>query len=94
MDTSTIFFLAGGLTACYLAASIFFFRFWRRTHDRLFIGFAVAFALLGIEQIALLIFGITEERSNYLYVLRIVGFLLILYAIIEKNVLMDRKPKP
>jgi hypothetical protein len=94
MDSSAIYFLAGGLTACYLLASVFFFRFWNRTRDRLFVGFALAFALLGIEQIALLLFGITDERGNYLFILRIIAFLVILYAIIEKNVLLDRKPKP
>jgi hypothetical protein len=94
METSTIYFLAGGLTTCYLVATVFFFRFWHRTGDRLFITFAIAFALLTIEQVALLVFGIQDERSNYLYVLRIIAFLVILYAIIEKNVLVDRKPKP
>jgi hypothetical protein len=94
MDASMIHFLAGGLTACYLLAAVFFFRFWHRTRDRLFIGFALAFALLAIEQTALLIFGITDERGNYVYVLRIIAFLIILYAIIEKNVMTGRKPRP
>ena len=94
MDSSMIDFLAGGLTACYLLASVFFFRFWHQTRDRLFISFALAFLLLAVEQTARLVLNITDERGNYLYILRIIAFVIILYAIIEKNVFMDRKPKP
>jgi hypothetical protein len=93
MESSMIDFLAGGLTACYLLASVFFFRFWRQTRDRLFFGFALAFVLLAVEQTARLVLGITDERGNYLYILRIIAFVVILYAIIEKNLFMNRKPK-
>ena len=40
----TLDFLAGAITLGYLAASLFFIRFWRNTGDRLFIAFGVAFA--------------------------------------------------
>jgi hypothetical protein len=94
MDTSVIHFLAGGLTACYLLATVFFFRFWRTTRDRLFFSFALAFGLLAVEQIVRLILGVSVERGNYVYILRIIGFLIILYAIIEKNLFMRRKSRP
>ena len=94
MDPSVIHFLAGGLTACYIIAMVFFFRFWRTTRDRLFFSFALAFGLLAIEQIVRLLLGVADERGNYVYILRIIGFLVILYAIIEKNVLTGRKQKP
>lgn len=86
-------FLAGGLTACYLIATVFFFRFWRRTRDRLFISFALAFALLAAEQTARMVLGIADERGNYLYILRIIAFLIILYAVIDKNVVAGRRPR-
>lgn len=94
MDSSVIHFLAGGLTACYILATVFFFRFWKTTRDRLFFSFALAFGLLAIEQIVRLVLGVAFERGNYVYILRIIGFLIILYAIIEKNLLMRRKPRP
>lgn len=86
-------FLAGGLTACYLIATVFFFRFWRRTGDRLFMNFALAFALLAIEQTARLVLNIADERGNYVYILRIVAFLVILYAVIDKNLFAGRRTK-
>lgn len=86
-------FLAGGLTACYLIATVFFFRFWRRTDDRLFLSFALAFLLLAVEQTARLVLNIADERSNYVYILRIVAFLIILYAVVDKNLFMGRRPK-
>jgi hypothetical protein len=91
MDTSVIHFLAGGLTACYLLATVFFFRFWRTTRDRLFFSFALAFVLLAIEQIVRLVLGVAFERGNYVYILRIIAFLIILYAIIDKNLFVGRR---
>ena len=38
--------IAGILAAGYAIAALYFFKFWRRTGDRLFAFFAVAFALL------------------------------------------------
>ena len=43
-------FLAGAVTLGFLACGLFFLRFWRRTHDGLFLAFAMAFALLGVGQ--------------------------------------------
>src|SRR6185503_8184794 len=39
-------FLSGAITMGYLAAGGFFARFWRKTADRLFLVFALAFVLL------------------------------------------------
>ena len=94
MDESMIDFLQGALTASYLVAAVFFFRFWHRTADRLFLSFALAYLLLAVEQTARLVLGIFEERENYVYVLRIIGFFIILYAIIDKNVFTSGRPKP
>jgi len=40
-------FLSGAVTMGFAIASAFFLRFWRRTGDRLFLVFALAFWLLG-----------------------------------------------
>ncbi len=79
-------FLAGALTLSYLAAVLFFLRFWRRTGDALFRTFAVAFLLLALNQGLLSWLGADDERTGYTYVLRVLGFLFILYAIIRKNI--------
>ena len=72
------------LLGCW-AIGLFFFRFWRRNRDRLFWFFGAAFWLLAIERILLLTIEQTHEFQPYIYVVRLVAFLLILYAIYHKN---------
>ena len=79
-------FLGGALTLCYLLAALFFARFWRRTRDALFGGFALTFLLFTVNQILVSWLGADDERTGYTYVLRVLGFLVILYAVIRKNV--------
>ncbi len=79
-------FLSGALAFANLVAGVYFLRYWRTTRDRLFLSFALAFWLLMLNQIIVRLLGPGDERSGYAYVLRVVGFLLILVAIIRKNV--------
>ena len=58
-------FLAGAVTLGYAIASIFFVRFWRRTRDRLFVAFAVAFALLALNQAVVTFLEAGDERTVY-----------------------------
>jgi hypothetical protein len=78
-------FLAGGLTLAYLIAGVYFLRFWRKTADRLFLHFAVAFWLFALNQIATSLLAGAYERLGYFYILRVLGYVLILYAIVDKN---------
>jgi hypothetical protein len=78
-------FLAGAVTLGYSAAAVFFLRFWRRTADRLFLSFALAFSLLALNQVLAAVLEFGDERTPYVYSLRVLGFLLILWAIIDKN---------
>ncbi len=78
-------FMSGALTMGFLVASLFFFRFWKRTSDRLFLAFAVAFALLALNQALAQWVGAADERVGYTYLLRVLGFALILVAILDKN---------
>jgi hypothetical protein len=84
-------FLAGAVTLAYIVTSMYFVHFWRRTADRLFLAFAVAFALLALNQLSVFALGVDDERYNYAYILRVLGFVLILLAIIDKNV-ASRRP--
>lgn len=76
-------FVAGALMAGYLIVALFFLRFSRESGDRLFTIFAAAFFLLAVQRYALFYYG--EEALVWLYALRLVAFLLILFAIIDKN---------
>src|SRR5262245_48390247 len=84
-------FLAGALTLAYAIAALHFVQFWRRTGDRLFIAFAAAFTLLALNQITVFALGVTDELYSYAFILRVLGFALILLAIVDKN--LHRRPK-
>ena len=79
-------YLSGAITLGYLVATLFFARFWRRTGDRLFFAFAIAFALLALNQALAQWLGAADERVGYTYLLRVLGFVLILGAIVDKNI--------
>jgi hypothetical protein len=78
-------FLSGAITFGFLIAGLFFARFWRRTRDGLFLAFAAAFVLLGLNQALLVFSGIPIEERSPLYLIRLVAFLLIIIAIVRKN---------
>lgn len=82
-ETNTLF--SGILLFGYMVAALFFLRFWTRTRDRLFALFSAAFALLAIQRLALAISVQEREDLTILYVVRLLAFVLILVAIIDKN---------
>jgi hypothetical protein len=77
-------FLLGAIVMACGVAGLYFLRFWRRTRDRLFVLFAIAFWVLGANWL-LLAFINQDEVRTWLYVIRLCAFLVILYAILEKN---------
>lgn len=78
-------FLAGALTLGFLAAGLFFLRFWKKTEDRLFAIFAVAFWVFAGERVLLALTDPTDEFRPYIYLVRLFAFVLIIIAIIDKN---------
>jgi uncharacterized membrane protein HdeD (DUF308 family) len=78
-------FLLGAIAALSLVASLFFFRFWRETGDRLFLIFGLAFGIEGVNRIALAFSPNPSEGDPFFYAVRAFAFLLILYAIWDKN---------
>ena len=78
-------FLSGAVTLGFIVGAVFFLRFWRRTSDRLFLAFATAFLLLALNQALAQWLGAADERVGYAYLLRVVGFVLILAGIVDKN---------
>ncbi len=78
-------FLSGALVLAYGIAALHFLRFWRRTRDRLFLHFAIAFWLFALNQFASSVPTVSDETAGYEYLMRVVGFVLILVAILEKN---------
>jgi hypothetical protein len=77
--------LSGALLFAYFVAGIHFSRFWRRTGDRLFLHFAAAFWLFALNQFATSVPTLADEMGGYEYLLRVLGFVIILVAIVDKT---------
>lgn len=78
-------FLAGAVAFGFLVCGLFFLRYWRRSREELFLTFALAFTLLGIGQAILALANIPTEERGSIYLIRLVAFVLILFAIYRKN---------
>ena len=78
-------FLSGAMVAGYAIAGLFFLRFWRASNDRLFLFFAVAFWLLGLQRLGLAVAATPADDRVWLPLLRLLAFLVILAAIVDKN---------
>jgi peptidoglycan/LPS O-acetylase OafA/YrhL len=78
-------FLSGMTATGFLIAALFFFRFWRRTKDSLFATFGISFILFAIGQTAPLVSDGPQDDRTWVYLLRLAGFILLLVAIIRKN---------
>jgi hypothetical protein len=76
-------FLAGAIMLAAVVIAMLFWECLTRTHDRLFGFFAVAFLLLGLERVGVEFFS--ENPHSLIYLVRLVAFVLILYAILDKN---------
>ena len=83
-------FLDGGRLVFCLLIALAFLRLGRQTHDRLYHAFAVAFTLMAASA-ALVGLGIAPaDRSYFSFLPRLVAFLVIIWAIVDKN---RRAPK-
>ena len=78
-------FLIGVIFTLYMIGALFFLKFWMRTRDRLFLAFAFAFVIEGLNRLRFLVVSHPEEGSFGIYAVRIIAFSLIAVAIIAKN---------
>jgi Family of unknown function (DUF5985) len=78
-------FLYGAAAMGCALIGLFFWRFWRQSLDRLFLMFALAFWILAIDRTVLGVLAFATEWREYVFLLRLLAFCLILYGIIDKN---------
>ncbi len=78
-------FLAGMVTAGFIAGGLFFAKFWWRSRNFLFQAFAVSFWLLALNQALVTLGPNVEDTRTWFYLLRVAAFLLIAGAIVRKN---------
>ena len=78
-------FLLGVLVAVSTTIAVVFLTFWRTSKDRLFGYFSAAFAMFALQWLAQGFLNPRHESEHYLYLVRLLGFLLIIAGIVSKN---------
>ena len=78
-------FLLGVIVSCSLIAGAFFIKFWRQTRDTLFLAFGAAFIVEGFNRAMILFVDEPNLGHPAIYIVRLLSYLLILVAIINKN---------
>lgn len=78
-------FFLGAIATLMVVAAVVFFRSWRLTNDRLFLLFSLSFFIEGLNRTALAFSGNPREGDPFFYLVRVGAFLLIVYAIWDKN---------
>jgi hypothetical protein len=75
----------GGIGMAALIIGMFFARYWRRTHDRLYLFFGASFAVQAVDRFILGLAGDPSEERAMIYLLRLLAYVLIIVAIVDKN---------
>lgn len=77
--------LHGALAMGNVIVGLFFLRFFRDRRDALFLLFGTAFWLFAANNTFLALTNVAAESTVIAYVVRLIGFALILAAIVQKN---------
>lgn len=80
-----LLFLYGGLTMGCFVIGLKFLRFWRLSRDRFFVFFAAAFWIFALGWTLRVFLPTVGEHAHLMYVPRLLAFLMLLIAIIDKN---------
>ncbi len=84
MTSPFALFVAGALFASYAVVALFFLRFWIRTRDRFFAGFAAAFALMAGNQVAAAFTATAHGEDARAYLMRLLAFVIIIITVLDK----------
>ncbi len=83
-------FLIGAIVMGDLVAAFFFLRYWKVTGDRFFLFFVWSFVFGALSRIILAV-SQSSEFEPLVYLIRLLSYLLILLAILDKNRATIRK---
>ena len=81
-------FLNGMSAMGAMASGLFFFKFWQKSADRLFLIFGVSFWIMTLERCLLafhLPYAAEAEETAPIYLMRLCAFVMILVGIWDKN---------
>ena len=84
--------LLGATAMGCVCVAMFFFRFWRRSGDTLHMLFAASFGLQAGQRLMVAAFEVPGEASPVLYLPRLLAYLLIIAAIVGKNLGRPGRP--
>lgn len=77
--------LTGAVIMVSLTIGLFFLRFWKSTRDKFFLYFAISFGLEAVNRIVLSFSVAKNEDMPVFYLIRLLAYALILFAILDKN---------
>ena len=77
--------LTGAIAMASTVIALFFLRFWRNTRDRFFLYFALSFGIEGAHRVYSALTYQNAEDSPLHYLVRLLAYGLIIWAILEKN---------
>lgn len=86
--------LLGAIAMGWFVAGLQFLRFWRDGRDRFFLLFALSFFVEGLGRVMVALSERPNEGSPYLYLLRLLAYGLIIWAIVEKNRRLSSRVEP
>jgi hypothetical protein len=86
-------FLSGVIFTTFAGSGLFFYKFWRASHDRFFLFFGIACWLIAIERCTAVFNHAGEEAirtaateaTSWVYLMRLLAFSIILIGIVDKN---------
>jgi hypothetical protein len=87
-------YLCGLISACNWVVATIFLKFWRQTHDRLFLFFGLAFVVFGFSRMPRAFLDPDSVWAIYPFLVRFIAYACILLAIIDKNWQTDKIAKP
>jgi hypothetical protein len=85
--------LTGAIAMASLVIALFFLRFWRNTGDRFFLYFSLSFVIEGVHRVYSALNDSGAEDSPLHYLIRLLAYGLILWAILEKNLPRSKAPR-
>ena len=77
--------ITGAICMGSLVIALFFLRFWRASKDRFFLYFGASFFIEGLHRLYSALHDAGAEDSPLHYLIRLLAYGLILWAILEKN---------
>lgn len=84
-DANLVSLLVGMVSMASLVAALVFLRYWRKSRDRLFLYFCIAFFIDAAVRVAQGLRPQSDDGDAWLYLPRLATFALIAWGIFDKN---------